>query len=367
MESGDESFMREALKLARRGVGRTSPNPAVGAVVVAGGRIVGRGFHPRAGEPHAEVFALDEAGEAARGATLYVTLEPCCHTGRTPPCTDRILEAGIGRVVYAIGDPNPRVSGGGRRVLEAAGVAVEHGLLEGPARRLNEPFFHHVVTGRPLVTLKFAMSLDGRLAAPDGTSHWITSLAARREGHKLRDELDAILVGVGTVLADDPQLTCRIPGKKTRNPVRVVLDSDLRTPPASRVLHTESAPTLVITANGADPSKVEAIKRTGSEVIEVSRGAGGVDVNQVLQVLGARGMTSLLVEGGATVAASFLRAGVAARVVAFIAPTLIGGGPRYQAVGDIGIGTLADALKLKDVTFRKIGGDLRVEGRIRDR
>lgn len=365
MESGDEGFMREALKLARRGVGRTSPNPAVGAVVVSGGTIVGRGYHPKAGEPHAEIFALDEAGEKARGATLHVTLEPCCHTGRTPPCTDRILAAGVSRVVYAIGDPNPRVDGGGRRALEAAGISVQSGVLEGAARRLNEPFFHHVVTGRPHVTLKFAMSLDGRLAAPDGTSQWITSPAARREGHKLRDELDAILVGVATVLADDPQLTCRIPGRKTRNPLRVVLDSDLRTPPAARVLHTDAAPTLVIAAAGADAAKADAIRRTGAEVIEVSRGSGGVDVGEVLGALGGRGVTSLLVEGGATVAASFLRAGAGNRVVAFIAPTLIGGGPRYQAVSDIGVGTLSDALKLEHVTYKKIGGDLMIEGRIR--
>jgi diaminohydroxyphosphoribosylaminopyrimidine deaminase/5-amino-6-(5-phosphoribosylamino)uracil reductase len=321
LSAADERWMRAALQLAARGRGRTSPNPAVGCVVVAGGAVVGQGFHPRAGEPHAEVFALDAAGERARGATLYVTLEPCCHHGRTPPCTERILAAGVARVVAAMTDPDPRVSGGGVERLRAAGVEVEVGCLEAEARELNAPYVTARTLGRPFFLLKYAMTLDGRLHAASGDARWVSGEESRRRAHGLRDWMDAVLVGAGTVLADDPQLTCRIPGG--RDPLRVIADTRARTPASARALGRGC---LVAVGPDAPAAAVRAMERTGAEVVRLPTGEGGhIDLRALAAELLGRGALGVLAEGGPTLLAALADAGLCDRVVCFLAPKLIGG------------------------------------------
>ncbi|MCL6552942.1 MAG: bifunctional diaminohydroxyphosphoribosylaminopyrimidine deaminase/5-amino-6-(5-phosphoribosylamino)uracil reductase RibD [Firmicutes bacterium] len=362
----DRRYMEEALALAARAAGRTSPNPMVGALVVAGGQVVGRGFHARAGEPHAELLALREAGARARGATVYVTLEPCAHQGRTGPCADALIAAGVRRVVAAMVDPDPRVRGRGLARLRAAGVEVEVGLLEDRARRLNEAFVKHRLTGLPFVTLKWAMSLDGRIAGADGRPVAITGEAARRYAHGLRDTHDAVLVGVGTVLADDPLLTCRLPGG--RNPLRVVVDSRLRTPSTARVVATVgAAPTLVATTMAAPPERVAALRHAGVEVLVQEHAAPRVALRPLLEDLGRRGVLSVLVEGGATVHAAFLAASLADKVVALVAPVLIGqtGAPTPVAglpapatdTGPVALPRLRDVRVIAD-----LDGDVALEG-----
>ncbi|MDR7554470.1 MAG: bifunctional diaminohydroxyphosphoribosylaminopyrimidine deaminase/5-amino-6-(5-phosphoribosylamino)uracil reductase RibD [Armatimonadota bacterium] len=362
----DRRYMEEALALAARAAGRTSPNPMVGALVVAGGEVVGRGFHARAGEPHAEVLALREAGMRARGATVYVTLEPCAHQGRTGPCADALVAAGVRRVVVAMVDPDPQVRGRGLARLRAAGVEVDVGVLEDRAQRLNEAFIKHRVTGLPFVTLKWAMSLDGRIAGAGGRPVAVTGEAARRYAHELRNTHDVVLVGVGTVLADDPLLTCRLPGGRT--PMRVVVDSHLRTPPTARVVATAGeAPTLVATTTAASPTRVEALRRAGVEVLVQEHAVPRVALRPLLEDLGRRGVLSVLVEGGATVHAAFLAAGLADKVIALVAPVLIGepGAPAPVAALP-SAGTGADAWaprRLRDVrVLADLGGDVAIEG-----
>ncbi|MEX0791295.1 MAG: bifunctional diaminohydroxyphosphoribosylaminopyrimidine deaminase/5-amino-6-(5-phosphoribosylamino)uracil reductase RibD, partial [Actinomycetota bacterium] len=307
MPDTDEIWMRKALRLAVRGRGRTSPNPMVGCVLVKDGAVVGSGWHHRAGEPHAEVLALRAAGDAARDATAYVTLEPCAHHGRTPPCTRALIAAGIGRVVASMEDPDPRTAGKGMAALRDAGIEAESGLLESQARRLNEQYILHRITGRPFVTYKAGMSLDGRTAAADGTSQWITSAEARQDAHRLRALSDAICAGVGTVLADDPKLTVRgVPGSKP--PLRVVVDSAARAPIAAQVFSSE-APTVVFTAAGDAETAVAVLKDAGVEVVCVPGEQRTVDLKQMLRILGDRGVVSLLLEGGATLAGAFAGGG----------------------------------------------------------
>jgi diaminohydroxyphosphoribosylaminopyrimidine deaminase/5-amino-6-(5-phosphoribosylamino)uracil reductase len=365
----DRRFMRRALALARRGLGRTSPNPPVGAVVVAGGRIAGSGHHPRAGLPHAEVYALEQAGARARGATLYVTLEPCSHRGdgkRTPPCVDRILATGIRRVVAATLDPNPRVSGRGIARLAAAGLDVSVGVLEPAARELIEPFACHVRRGIPLVTLKLALSLDGRLCAPDGTSRWITGEDARRRVHRMRDETDAVMVGIGTALADDPELTVRRPAGRGRDPVRVVVDSRARLPLGSRLVrHRPGAPTVVAVTPDAPARRVRALAAAGVEVVTGRACAGRVDLEDLIVRLGERGVCSVLVEGGRRLATAMLAGGLVDRVVAFVAPRLLGGRrPGSTSLGDLGVATMSGAREMSDVAWTRVGRDIMMEGRL---
>lgn len=359
-----ERLMRRALELAARGLGRTSPNPAVGAVVARGEVIVGEGFHRRAGEPHAEPIALGHAGEAARGADLYVTLEPCCHHGRTPPCTDAIIAAGIARVFYAMRDPDPRCAGGGEAALRAAGIAVEGGLLRAQAERLLAPYIKHRRTGRPLVTLKLAMSLDGRIATRTGDSRWITSEQARRRVHLMRDRADAVLVGVGTVLADDPALTTRgVPDG--RDALRVIADRDARTPPTARVVAQESSAGCLIAAGvGAAPDRVRALQAAGAEVLALPATETGVDLRALAPALGERGILSVLLEGGGTLAWGALTAGMVDRVAFFYAPIIIGGVSATPGVGGPGVERVADALRLRDITVTHIGPELLIEGAI---
>ncbi|MDR5708737.1 MAG: bifunctional diaminohydroxyphosphoribosylaminopyrimidine deaminase/5-amino-6-(5-phosphoribosylamino)uracil reductase RibD [Armatimonadota bacterium] len=358
----DAYWMRRVLEMARSGQGRTSPNPLVGAVVVRQGQEVGCGYHAAAGAPHAEVVALRAAGPLARGATLYVNLEPCDHHGRTPPCTQAILAAGISRVVVAHEDPDPRVRGRGIARLRAAGLEVEVGVLEEEARRLNAPYLKHRTTGLPLVTVKWAMSLDGRIATRTGSSRWITGPQAREEAHRLRDVHDAVLVGIGTVLRDDPALTCRIPGG--RDPLRVVADSHLRTPSDARMLREGSSPVVVAATPRARPEEAERLRRCGAEVWVCAAEDGRVSLRDLLRRLGERGVLSVLVEGGSTLHAAVLEAGLADRIVAFIAPVLMGGREAPGPVGGAGIAEITQALRLRNLTVRPVGTDLCVEAEV---
>ncbi len=364
-KSPDERFMRMALRLAAKARGRTSPNPMVGAVVVKNGKVIGQGYHRKAGEPHAEALALKRAGSAAKGATLYVTLEPCSHTGkRTPPCTPLVIQSGVKRVVVAMIDPNPRVSGGGVKALRFAGIRVETGLLEDEAKKLNETFIKHITTGTPFVTLKIAQTLDGKIATASGESKWITGEEAREEGHKLRDANDAILVGINTVLKDDPSLTTRIPNG--RDPVRVIVDSRLRIPLNAKVLTQRSeAKTIIATLANAPKSRIKKLQQLGAEVLIARSSRGRVDLKDLMKKLGDRGIMSLLVEGGAEVNASALKAGIVDKVVFFIAPMLMTGRDALPSIGGSSPEKLKHAMQLRDVTVKHVGRDLMVEGYLR--
>lgn len=328
--------MRSALALARRGLGNTWPNPSVGCLVVKDGRVVGRAVTAPGGRPHAEPAALDIAGEAARDATVYVTLEPCCHWGRTPPCTDALVAAGVARVVIATRDPDPRVDGAGIAKLRAAGIAVEKGVLHDEADEVVAGFRCRVRLGRPLVTLKLASTLDGRIATRTGESRWITGEAARRAAHALRGRHDAVMVGVGTVLVDDPELTCRLPGYRPNPVVRVIADSHLRTPlTATLVATAATGPTWMLIRKGSDAGRRQAFADMGVTLIEVAGAETGVDPKQALAALGKAGVTRLLVEGGAQIAASLVRADLVDRIAWFHAPAVMGADawPAVQAFG----------------------------------
>ena len=362
-ETLSEDFMLRALQLAKRGKGRTSPNPMVGAVLVKNGSVVGEGFHPRAGEPHAEIFALRQAGENARGATLYVTLEPCNHYGRTPPCTKAIIAAGVAEVHMAILDPNPLVAGGGKKELEAAGIRTVVGEHENEAKKLNEVFLHWVTTGRPFVIAKFAASLDGKIATRTGESRWITGPEARRYAHELRDQVDAILVGVNTIIKDNPELTTRLEKKDVHHPLRVVLDSRGRAPLAARVFDPDlPGRTLVVTTEAMPQKTRQALSERGIEVLVPPADRGQVNLPALLHELGAREVTSVLVEGGSTVLGSFFAHGLVNKVVTFIAPMIIGGQEAPTAVGGSGVERLADAWRLKEIEVTKVGEDLLITG-----
>ena len=349
--------MRAALALAARGLGRTWPNPAVGCVLVREGTVVGRGWTQPGGRPHAEAEALGRADEGARGATAYVSLEPCAHTGKTPPCADALIAAGIARVVSAVEDPDPRVAGGGLARLREAGIAVTTGVCAAEASELNAGFFTRIKLGRPLVSLKLATTLDGRIATRTGDSKWITDDAARRRAHLLRATHDAILVGTGTALADDPELTCRLPGLAARSPVRVVLDRALRLPDTAKLLTTARAvPTWIVTAAGGDATRRAAVERAGAEIIEVPVSFGQLTLRAALSALGARGVTRVLAEGGSALAASLLRDDLVDRVYWFRASMVIGG-DGLPATQSFGVERLADAKRFERVDIENVGAD----------
>lgn len=356
----DNEWMGLALRLAEATLGQTSPNPAVGAVVVHQGQVLGIGAHLRAGEAHAEVHALDMAGDRARGATLYVTLEPCSHHGRTPPCTERILASGVTKVVVATSDPNPRVAGRGIRQLREAGLEVVTGVREAEAARLNRFFFKWVRSGLPYVTVKTASTLDGKIATATGDSRWVTGEAARERVHLMRHQHDAILVGSGTALADDPQLTTRLPGGG-RNPLRIIADSRLRLPLSARVFRDGQAPTLVLTTPLAPTAKVRELEQIGVEVWVLESADGRVPLREALRRLASRGVVSVLAEGGGQLNFSLLQERLVDEVVAFIAPKIIGGaGPTsYQGSG---WEKMADALHLREVQVEQIGEDWCLRG-----
>jgi diaminohydroxyphosphoribosylaminopyrimidine deaminase / 5-amino-6-(5-phosphoribosylamino)uracil reductase len=355
------SFMQQALELARRGWGRVSPNPMVGAVVVREGAVVGEGWHEGPGSRHAEVMALDEAGDAARGATLYVTLEPCDHTGRTGPCTRALARAGVRNVVAAAGDPNPVVGGRGFARLRDSGVEVETGVMEAEAHSLNRAFERHVVTGLPSVTLKMASSLDGKAAAADGSSRWITGPASRSDVQRLRAWADAVVVGAGTALADDPALTVREPPwTQARPPLRVVVDAVGRVPPSGK-LFDGHAPTLVATTDLAAEQCVRAWTEAGAEVLALDRGPGGVSLPALARALGKRDVQAVLVEGGPTLAWSFVQDGLVDRIVVYLAPKLLGGVAAPGVLMGAGFAPIGEALDVDVTSVERMGDDLKVE------
>ena len=367
---GDRRFdvdaMRAALALARRGLGTVWPNPAVGCVIVNDGRVVGRGWTQPGGRPHGETEALRRAGEAARGGIAHVSLEPCCHWGRTPPCVDALITAGVRRVVVALEDPDPRVAGEGLRQLRAAGLEVEVGLCGEEAAEVNAGFLSRLRLGRPLVTFKLATSLDGRIAIANGESQWITGPPARERAHALRASHDAIMVGTGTVVADNPQLTCRLPGLDHRSPVRVVIDRHLRIPPASRIIaDARRVPTWLLTFPSADPGRRARFLANRVTLIDVDDdGEGQIDLAAALGALGERGITRLLVEGGARLAAAFFRARLIDRLVWVHAPLVIGG-EGIPAIAGLDLTALADAPAFERLSSETIGDDVLTTFRVR--
>jgi diaminohydroxyphosphoribosylaminopyrimidine deaminase / 5-amino-6-(5-phosphoribosylamino)uracil reductase len=363
LSQADTRFMRLALRQAKKGLGRTSPNPCVGAVIVQNGIVISRGYHKKAGTPHAEVHALRKAGGKATGATLYVTLEPCNHTGRTPPCSHAVAAAGIKRVVVGMEDPNPLVSGSGNTYLQKQGVEVISGVLEKECYELNLPFIKHISTGRPFVVMKAGMSLDGKLSYQDGQPGKMTGEKSLRRLHGLRNRLDAILVGRKTVVADNPSLTTRLV-KQGRDPIRVILDSNLRLSPTSKILHLDScAPTLLFCSKSADPKKRELLsKMEGVHVQTVAvDDDGGLDLDAVLTSLGQMGICSLLVEGGASVHSNFLRKGLVDRVMLFVAP-LFAGSAGTSLLSQFSVKDRAQAPQLRNVSYKRCGEDLLVQG-----
>lgn len=357
MQSADEAWMKMALRLAARGRLTASPNPMVGAVVVNDGEVVGTGWHRRAGSDHAEILALKRAGERARGATIYLSMEPCAHFGRTPPCARALIEAGVAKVVVAMEDPDARTAGKGLALLRTAGITAEAGLLEEQARRLNEAYIHHRLSGRPFVTYKVATSLDGRTAAADGSSQWITGDKARLDAHRLRQACDAVCAGIGTVLADDPRLTVRgVP--VARPPLRLVVDSQARTPGGAKVLSDE-APTAIVTALYETDRRLDHLRQAGATVISAPGEDGKVSLSRMLDCLGERGILSLLLEGGAGLAGGFAAAGLIDKYIFYLAPKLLGDSPQGGFAG-WGPRSIDRAIELRDVTTRRMGPDIRV-------
>jgi diaminohydroxyphosphoribosylaminopyrimidine deaminase / 5-amino-6-(5-phosphoribosylamino)uracil reductase len=360
--SADERYMQLALDLAAKALGQTMPNPLVGAVVVKDGEIVGSGYHQRAGGPHAEVFALDAAGEAAWGATLYVTLEPCSHTGRTPPCTEKIIGAGIKNVVVAMRDPNPRVNGRGLACLQQNGIGLKTGILEEKSRRLNEVYVKYITTGNPFVTLKAAMTLDGKIATRSGASRWISNEKSREFVHRLRRMNDAVLIGVGTVLADNPAITARLP-EAGRTPLRIVVDSQARTPVSARLVAEQPEKTLLVASSAADTTRILRLRDVGVEVLMLEpTPEGRVPLDRLMHALGRREISSVLVEGGGTINYALLRGGLVDKLHFFIAPLIFGGEQAISPVGGEGVARVEEAWRVKDMEVNHYDGDLLVTG-----
>lgn len=359
-------FMERALSLAKLALGHASPNPAVGAVIVKEEVIVGEGYTQPPGSWHAEVMALHQAREAAQGATMYVTLEPCCYQGRTPPCTQAIISAGIAEVHLAILDPNPLVCGRGKAELEAAGIKTYLGEHEEEAQKLNEAYIKFITTGLPFVTAKFAMSLDGKIATRTGESKWISSEGSRRYVHCLRHAVDAIMVGVNTVIVDDPQLTARVGkegGRTERQPLRVIVDSKLRTPPTAQVFQAPGK-ALLATVEPLDQARERAFVAAGAEILELPPKAGLVDLAELLRQLGKRDITSVLAEGGETLLGSLFEQRLVDKVIAFVAPIIIGGREAKTPAGGRGIDRMGEALRLESISVEKFGEDALISGYI---
>jgi diaminohydroxyphosphoribosylaminopyrimidine deaminase/5-amino-6-(5-phosphoribosylamino)uracil reductase len=356
----DELFMRRALRLAAKARGMTSPNPMVGAVVVKDGKVLSEGFHRKTGTPHAEALALERAGENAEGSILYLNLEPCCHTEkRTPPCTKAIINAGIKRVVIGIIDPNPKVSGMGILELQKAGIETTSGILEGEAKRLNEAYVKYITAGIPFVTLKVAMTLDGKIATPEGQSKWITSEKSRRVVHRMRSSVDAVMTAIRTVKADDPQLTARV--KSGKNPQRIIIDPNLEIPLPAKVLQIPPH-TIIVTKQSGDEEKKKILLDKGVQIIEYE--GERAYLPWLMKRLGEREITSLLIEGGSSLNAHTLGEGIVDKVMFFIAPKIIGGVDSFPAVGGKSYRSLEEAYRLRDIAVRRIGEDILIEGYI---
>jgi len=356
----DEKWMKRALRLAEKGRGRTSPNPMVGAVLVKNGQVVGEGYHARAGEAHAEILALRQAGEEARGSTLYINLEPCIHYGKTPPCAPAVIEAKVRRVVIGMEDPNPLVTGRGLKSLKKAGLDVEIGVLEKECRRLNEAFCKYILKKEPFVILKVAATLDGKIATREGDSKWISGETSRHFVHRMRDQVDGVVVGIGTVLKDDPQLTARI--KKGRDPYRIILDSRLRIAEDAKVIGNSPSKTIIATTELAARDKIERLEKKGVRILILDSKQGRVDLKNCLSKLGEMGMMSLLVEGGSQVNGSFLDEGLIDKILFFLSPKLIGDREALGIFGGSGKANLKETIPLNELRVRRMGEDILIEG-----
>ncbi|MFC6463560.1 bifunctional diaminohydroxyphosphoribosylaminopyrimidine deaminase/5-amino-6-(5-phosphoribosylamino)uracil reductase RibD [Marinilactibacillus sp. GCM10026970] len=357
----DRVYMRMALKLAEKGRGKTSPNPLVGAVIVKEGSVIGQGYHEQYGRPHAEVNAIKTATEPVEGATIYVTLEPCVHFGKTPPCTDLIIESKIKKVIVAAMDPNPLMAGKGIQLLREAGIEVREGILRKESEKLNEVFNKFITTQKPFVIMKYAMTLDGKIATESGKSKWISSEKSRNHAHKTRGQVAAILIGIGTVLKDDPLLTSRIEGLS--NPIRVVLDRNLNIPESSKLLQTLNlAPTIIVTSESACVEKIDRLKQKGVQVLLMQLDDGTFDFKKLMTLLGEDGIDSLLIEGGASIHAAAFEAGVVDKVAVYIAPKIFGGQNALSPIGGKGIQRVSAAVELKTYELSQLGEDILIEG-----
>jgi len=359
MVRDDKYWMRRALRLAEKGRGRTSPNPMVGAILVKDGNVVGEGYHMKVGEAHAEIVALQQAGEEAKRAVLYLNLEPCTHYGKTPPCAPKVIEAGVKRVVIGIEDPNPLVKGKGIEMMRKAGLDIETGILEEECRKLNEAFCKYILKKEPFVILKVAATLDGKIATRDGDSKWISGETSRRFVHKLRNRVDGVLVGIGTVLKDDPQLTARIRGG--RDPYRIVLDSWLKIPEEAKVIGTFPSKAIIAATGLAPKDKIEKLEKKGVQILILDSQEGKINLKSCLSKLGEMGITSLLVEGGSRVNGSFLDEGLIDKFLLFLSPRLMGDHQALGIFGGRGGSTLQEAVALKEIKTRRFGKDLLIE------
>ncbi len=362
----DERYMQMAIDLAKKAEGRTNPNPLVGAVIVKSGRVIGKGYHKKAGDAHAEINALQQAYPKAAGGTLYVTLEPCDHFGRTPPCTDAIINSGITKVAISMKDPNPINNGRGIRTLRRHGIDVRTGILAEEARSMNTPYIKFITKKMPYVTVKVGQSLDGKIATRSGDSRWITSEDSRRYVHALRSTVDAVMVGANTALKDDPMLTSRLPGSKARQPMRIVVDEALSLPLNAKIFsNVYRSPVLIATSRREPAARIASYEKRGARVLVVKSKKGLVDLKELFAILGAEGVMHLLVEGGGELIASVMEEGLADRLLFFIAPKVIGGRSAKTSVEGDGVEKVADALPLQNVRIRKFGKDILIEADIR--
>lgn len=360
----DELYMKRAINLAKKGTGHTSPNPLVGAVIVKDNRIIGEGYHEYYGGNHAEVNAIENATEDVEGATIYVTLEPCSHFGKTPPCAKKIVESKFAKVVIGMTDPNPLVAGRGIRIIREAGIEVVTGVLEEDVKELNEVFIKYILTKKPFCYMKYAMTLDGKIASWSGDSKWITSEKSRKYVHDIRQKVSAIMVGIGTVLADDPSLTTRRDSDMDKDAVRVILDTRCRIPLDAKVLNLESSVRTIIATGSSYDEKIEALREKGAEVIVTPLKENRIDIKWLFDELGRMGLDSVLLEGGATTNYSALEAGVVDKVMAFVAPKMIGGQNAKTPVEGEGITYVRDAVKLKDIDIKRFDEDILITGMI---
>jgi diaminohydroxyphosphoribosylaminopyrimidine deaminase/5-amino-6-(5-phosphoribosylamino)uracil reductase len=359
----NERYMKRAIDLALMARGRTSPNPMVGAVIIKGGRIIGEGYHKKAGTPHAEVNAINAAGRNAKDGIMYVTLEPCCHQGRTPPCTKTIIKSGIKKVVIGMVDPNPVVAGKGIKELKDAEIQVSTGLLEKECKSLNEAYIKYITTKKPFVLLKVAMSLDGKIATSKRESKWITSEKSRERVHHLRDEVDAVMVGIGTVLQDNPNLTVALKKGKVNNPYRIIVDSELKIPLDANILKSNlKSKVIIATTTKSNTKKVNILREKGAEVILVEDNKQRVNLLKLMNELGKMEITSIMIEGGSELNSSALESGIVDKVIFFIAPRIIGGKDSVPAVGGRGFERLSDSLNIHDINVDRCGNDIVIEG-----